>query len=81
MSEARNRFILIKCIVMGAFSFPTPFLIFFYVFNLTPTLDWFERTMVALFLLFAGGLVGTMAFHKDRTISAMKDWFPSSSGR
>jgi len=74
---AHNRFILIKCIVTGAFSFPTPFLIFFYVFNMTPSLDWFARAMIVLFLLFAGGLVGMFAFHKDRTIDAMKDWLPS----
>lgn len=78
MSNSYNRFLLVKCLVLGAFTFPTPFLMFFYVFDLTPQLDWFARCMVTLFLLFAGGIVGVMAFHKDHSIDAMKDWLPSS---
>jgi hypothetical protein len=72
-----NRFLLMKCMALGALSFPTPFLMAFYTFDLFPEAPLFWRAMTVIFLLLSGGLIGVSAFYKDAAIKAMKDWFPS----
>lgn len=74
----RNRILLAKCIVLGAFTFPTPFLIFLYVFNIGPnTDDYANRFSLVLFLFLAGGIIGLGGYYKDAAIHSLKDWFPS----
>lgn len=73
----RNRFLLMKCIALGALSFPTPFLVAFYTLDLFPEAPLFQRAITVVFLLLSGGLIGISAFYKDAAIEAMKDWFPS----
>jgi hypothetical protein len=73
-----NKFLLIKCMVLGALSFPTPFLIYFYVFGIYPTPnDYFARFFVVIFLILSGGLVGTVYYYRDSAMDTIKDWFPS----
>ena len=74
----KNKFLLMKCISLGALSFPTPFLVFFYVLNMFPDADLFARLITVIFLLLSGGLIGVTSYYKDTSIEAMKDWFPSS---
>jgi uncharacterized membrane protein YccC len=56
-------------------SFPTPFLIIFYVSNAVPD-DPFERFFTAVFLMLAGGIVGMVFYYRDTSLEGVKDWFP-----
>ena len=74
----KNRFLLTKCITMGAFTFPTPFLIYFFLAGvnagqITPS----NRFLVISTLLLSGAVIGLAAYYKDSAISALKDWYPS----
>lgn len=67
-----------KCIVLGAFTFPTPFLILIYLLNLKspkPT----DRVLIVLFLLVAGGVVGLVSYFRSKEMEEKKDWIPSSN--
>lgn len=75
--EWMNKFLLMKCIALGALSFPTPFLVIFYTFDLFPETDFFMRMIAVIFLMLSGGMIGVTAYYKDSAIEAMKDWFPS----
>ena len=73
-----NRFLLIKCITMGALSFPTPFFIYFFLMNVDP--DSFNngnKFLLIAVLLLGGALVGLGSYYKDSAINALKDWYPS----
>jgi hypothetical protein len=73
-----NRFLLLKCIAMGALSFPTPFFICFFLAGIDPgdlTPD--HRFLVTTILLLSGALVGLASFYKDSAVAALKDWYPS----
>ena len=74
----KNRFLLIKCITMGALSFPTPFFIFFFITNVDPSeIGARDRFLLISILLLSGALVGVASFYKDSAINALKDWYPS----
>jgi hypothetical protein len=75
-----NKFLLMKCMALGAFSFPCPVLIFLFLFNLNP-IDETNRAVIVILLLLSGSIVGMTAFYKDKTIIALKDWVPSESRR
>lgn len=69
---------MIKCLCLGALSFPTPFLMYFYIFEISPSPnDHLARGMVVLFLILSGGMFGTLFYYKDSAIEGLKDWFPS----
>jgi hypothetical protein len=75
----KNRFLLTKCITIGAFTFPTPFLIYFFLVgvnagDVSPT----ERFLLIITLLLSGALIGMASYYKDSAIAALKDWYPSS---
>jgi hypothetical protein len=74
----KNRFLLIKCITMGALSFPTPFFIFFFITNVDPNkISASDRFLLVTILLLSGALVGVASYYKDSAIAALKDWYPS----
>jgi hypothetical protein len=75
-----NRFLLIKCITMGALSFPTPFLIYiFFTMNVDPNqISFSSRFLLISTLLLSGALIGVASYYKDSAIAALKDWYPSS---
>jgi hypothetical protein len=75
----RNKFLLYKSIVLGALCFPSPFLIFFYFYDIVPD-TFLERFYMIMFLILSGAIVGLVGYYKDSTIEAMKDWFPSERG-
>lgn len=77
-ADKKNRFILLKCISLGAFSFPTPFLIFLYLFKIVPT-DELMRVMIVLFLIISGGVVGLVYYFRSSEMETKKDWMPSSN--
>jgi hypothetical protein len=72
----KNKVLLWKNLCLGAFSFPSPFLIVFYVWGVIPETYW-ERFMVVIFLILSGGLLGVSFFYRDPEIEQKKDWFPS----
>ncbi len=71
-----NKFLLIKCISLGAFTFPTPFLIFLYAFDVGAH-ELIMRIWIVLFLLLSGGIVGVVAYYRDPNLDPLKEWFPS----
>jgi hypothetical protein len=74
----KNRFLLAKCIAMGAFTFPTPFLIYFFLSGVDAgQISYLNRLLLILILLLAGSLVGVAFYYKDAALSALKDWYPS----
>ncbi len=74
----KNRFLLIKCITMGALSFPTPFFIYFFLININPNeLSYGSKFLLISTLLLSGALVGVGSYYKDSAIAALKDWYPS----
>jgi hypothetical protein len=74
----RNRFLLVKCITMGALSFPTPFFIYFFITNVDPNaISYGNRFLLISILLLSGALVGLASYYKDSAIAALKDWYPS----
>ncbi len=75
--QKHNKFLLIKCIVLGGLCFPAPFFMIFYLYSWSPP-DFRDRFLLVLFLILCGGMLGVVAYYKDAAISAMKDWLPSS---
>jgi hypothetical protein len=76
--KVKNRFLLIKCITMGALSFPTPFFIYFFITNVDPNdYTYSVRFLLVLILLLSGALIGVGSYYKDSAIAALKDWYPS----
>jgi hypothetical protein len=74
----KNRFLLIKCITMGALSFPTPFFIYFFVTDVDPNaMANLKKFLLVTMLLLSGALVGVASYYKDSAIAALKDWYPS----
>ena len=74
----KNRFLLIKCITMGALSFPTPFFIYFFLTNVDPDeMSHGKKFLLITMLLLSGALVGVGSYYKDSAIAALKDWYPS----
>lgn len=74
----KNRFLLLKCITMGALSFPTPFFIYFFLWGLNPNeVDPQRRFLLISILLLSGALVGLCSYYKDSAVAALKDWYPS----
>ncbi len=72
----KNRFLLLKCIALGALSFPTPFLMCSFLFGLDPG-DLEHRFLVITILLLSGALIGMASYYKDSAVAALKDWYPS----
>jgi hypothetical protein len=74
----KNRFLLAKCIAMGAFTFPTPFLIYFFLSGINPgEAPYLHRLVLILILLLGGALIGVAFYYKDSALTALKDWYPS----
>jgi hypothetical protein len=74
----KNRFLLIKCITMGALSFPTPFFIYFFITNVDPNeISYRNRFVLISILLLSGAVIGLASYYKDSAIAALKDWYPS----
>ena len=74
----KNRFLLLKCITMGALSFPTPFFIYFFLFKVDiNTISYRDRFLLISVLLLSGALVGLASYYKDSAVAALKDWYPS----
>jgi len=74
----KNRFLLLKCITMGALSFPTPFFIYFFIAGLDPfDLNPSNRFLLVSTLLLSGAIVGVASYYKDTAVAALKDWYPS----
>jgi hypothetical protein len=77
-----NRFLLLKCIALGALCFPTPFLMFFFIMGIDPDeISYQSRFLLICVLLLAGGLVGVGSFYKDSALARLKDWYPSEGPR
>ena len=77
-SMVNNRFLLIKCITMGALSFPTPFFIYFFISNVDPNAySSAVRFLLISILLLGGAVIGVGFYYKDSAITALKDWYPS----
>jgi hypothetical protein len=63
---------------MGALSFPTPFLIYFFITNVDPTsYSSAVRFLLISTLLLGGAIIGVGFYYKDSAIAALKDWYPS----
>ena len=63
---------------MGALSFPTPFFIYFFLFNINPgEIGFGNRFLLITILLLSGSLIGVAYYYKDSTVAALKDWYPS----
>lgn len=74
----KNRFLLIKCITMGALSFPTPFFIYFFITNVDFTaMSSRNRFLLVTILLLGGSLIGMASYYKDSAMATLKDWYPS----
>ncbi len=71
----KNRFLLLKCITLGALSFPTPFLICAFLFGVD--LDLEHRFLVISILLLSGAVIGLASYYKDSALATLKDWYPS----
>ena len=64
---------------MGAFSFPTPFFIYFFLGGINPgDIGYENRFLLVSVLLLGGALVGLAFYYKDSAFTALKDWYPSS---
>jgi len=74
----KNRFLLLKCIAMGALSFPTPFFIYFFITNVDPSaISTSNRFLLISILLLSGAIIGVASYYKDSAVAALKDWYPS----
>ena len=74
----KNRFLLMKCITMGALSFPTPFFIYFSLTNVDLNeISYGSKFLLISLLLLSGAVVGVASYYKDSAITALKDWYPS----
>src|SRR5258707_6095506 len=77
-AAVKNRFLLIKCITMGALSFPTPFFIYFFITDVDPNaISYGNRFLLITILLLSGALVGVASYYKDSAVAALQDWYPS----
>ena len=69
---------LIKCISMGALSFPTPFFIYFFLSDVDPNaFSYGNKFLLVTTLLLSGALIGVAFYYKDSAVAALKDWYPS----
>ena len=76
--QVKNRFLLLKCITMGALSFPTPFFIYFFIAGVDPfELNFSNRFLLISTLLLSGAIIGVASYYKDSAVAALKDWYPS----
>jgi hypothetical protein len=76
----KNRFLLIKCIALGALIFPTPFFIFFFLSNIDlQGISYANRFLLISILLLSGALVGVAFYYKDAAMAALRDWYPSEN--
>ncbi len=75
----KNRFLLLKCITLGALSFPTPIFICFFLEGVNPV-EPQQRILVTLILLLSGALIGLASYYKDSAVATLKDWYPSDEG-
>ena len=74
----KNRFLLLKCIMLGALSFPTPFFIYFFLSNVDPSQFTYQnRFLLLTLLLLSGSLIGMVYYYRDSALAALKDWYPS----
>ena len=74
----KNRFLLIKCMTMGALSFPAPFFISFFIMNVDPNkISDSNRFLLVSILLLSGAVIGLAYYYKDSALAALKDWYPS----
>ena len=74
----KNRFLLLKCIMLGALSFPTPLFIYFFLSNVDPSpFSYQNRFLLLTLLLLSGSLIGLVYFYRDSALAALKDWYPS----
>ncbi len=74
----KNRFLLLKCITLGALSFPTPFFIYFFITDVNPKeISFDNRFLLISVLLLGGAIVGVASYYKDSAVTALKDWYPS----
>lgn len=63
---------------MGAFSFPTPFFIFFFVTGVNAgEISYKSRFLLVCILVLGGALIGMASYYKDAAVAALKDWYPS----
>jgi hypothetical protein len=63
---------------MGAFSFPTPFLIFFFCAGVNAgDISSQKRFVLVSVLMLGGALIGVASYYKDTAIAALRDWYPS----
>ncbi len=63
---------------MGAFSFPTPFFIFFFFSGVNAgEISYRDRFLLVSVLMLGGALIGVASYYKDSAISALRDWYPS----
>jgi len=70
--------LLIKCISMGALSFPTPFFIYFFLSDVDPNaFSYGNKFLLVTTLLLSGALIGVAFYYKDSAVAALKDWYPS----
>jgi len=71
-----------KCITMGALSFPTPFFIYFFITRLDPNeMTPAYRFILISILLLSGSIVGVAFYYRDSALGALKDWYPSGHDR
>jgi hypothetical protein len=74
----KNRFLLLKCIMLGALSFPTPFFIYFFMSDVDPNeISYQNRFLLMTILLLSGSLIGVAFYYRDSAVAALKDWYPS----
>ena len=80
LSLVNNRYLFLKCIALGALTFPTPFLILFYLYDIAPQPNvFFGRFFVVIFLILSGSMIGVVFFYRDTALKAIKDWLPSEN--
>jgi hypothetical protein len=76
--SVKNRFLLLKQIAIGAFCFPTPFFIYFFIAGVDPfDLNYTNRFLLMSTLLLSGAILGLASYYKDSAVAALKDWYPS----
>jgi hypothetical protein len=74
----KNRFLLLKCITLGALSFPTPFFIYFFLTDIDfNEISYRGKFLIVTILLLGGALIGMASYYKDSAVAALKDWYPS----
>jgi len=80
LTKMKNRFLLLKCITLGALIFPTPFFIFFFLSNIDlAIIGYGNRFLLISILLLSGALIGVASYYKDSAMAALRDWYPSDN--